>query len=425
MIKLCLILIIFSLNSFAFIKIHNNRFEKNGRPYLFMGTNFWQGMNLGSANKELVGRELDRMKNFGINQLRILALTEGSDFESYRIIPAVQKKPGEFDEKILQGLDFLLVEMNKREMSAVVCLTNFWHWSGGMAQWMSWSEATPIPYPPPHPGGSWSVFQEYSARFYSNVEAQNNFKEAIKKIISRTNTISQKKYVDDPTIMSWQLANEPRGDKNREPFLKWISSTAKLIKSLDPNHLVSLGSEGDTLSPQTAGNDFIEDHQISEIDYTTIHIWLENWGVYNPTQSSLSLKNSLNIMKNYIQTHIKKSLFLKKPLVIEEFGLARDQRSMDPSSTTIDRNTMYKALFEEVLVDMKKENSVISGVNFWAWSGESLPRKPYGHLWKVGDSFLGDPPHEEQGWYGVYSTDESTLDIIKDYSFKFSKLSSY
>jgi mannan endo-1,4-beta-mannosidase len=65
-----------------------------------------------------------------------------------------------------------------------------------------------------------------------------------------------------------------------------------------------------------------------------------------------------------------------------------------------------------------KMYGIVSGVNFWAWSGEALPAKPYGSLWKEGDDLLGGHPHEEQGWYGVYQTDQSTLNLVKSYSHK-------
>jgi len=34
---------------------------------------------------------------------------------------------------------------------------------------------------------------------------------------------------------------------------------------------------------------------------------------------------------------------------------------------------------------------------------------------------IGDPPHELQGWYGVYNTDLTTTAIIKKYSNKIKK----
>jgi mannan endo-1,4-beta-mannosidase len=73
------------------------------------------------------------------------------------------------------------------------------------------------------------------------------YREQAKHIITRTNTITGKKYKDDPVIMSWELANEPRPMRPaaNEDYLKWISSTAAFIKSLDKNHLVTTGHEGD------------------------------------------------------------------------------------------------------------------------------------------------------------------------------------
>ena len=170
-------LILFPLYSFSsaprksFVKIKDGRFVLNGKPYLFMGANFWQGMNLGSpaptGHPQLLIKELDHLKKLGVRQLRILALSEGPGSEPYRIIPAVQISSTQLDEKLFVGLDFLLHEMKKRQMTAVICLSNFWPWSGGFAQWVSWTEGSSIPYPPPHPGGSWATFQDYSSRFYT------------------------------------------------------------------------------------------------------------------------------------------------------------------------------------------------------------------------------------------------------------------
>lgn len=407
-----------------FVSVKNGHFQRQGRPYFFMGANFWQGMNLGAptptGNRDLLLRELDQLQKIGVTQLRILALSEGPGTEPYRIIPATQDTPGVLNEDLLKGLDFLLVEMKKRQMTAVVCLSNFWPWSGGFAQWVSWVEGSSIPYPPPHPGGSWGTFQDYSSRFYTLPEAVRLQQESVKKIIKRTNSLSKTAYAEDPTIMAWELANEPRGGKYRKEFLAWVQDSSKMIKDLDPNHLVTIGSEGETLTPLDAGNNFIEDHALQNIDYSTIHIWVENWGVYNPLDPS-TMSAAIETLKSYIQDHVNKARTLKKPLVLEEFGIARDQRSMDPKSSTLARDHYYAEAFGQTLWFMKMKGA-ITGVNFWAWSGEARPSKPYGGLWKLGDSLLGDPPHEEQGWYGVYNSDQSTLNVIQEYAHQIQNL---
>ena len=43
-------------------------------------------------------------------------------------------------------------------------------------------------------------------------------------------------------------------------------------------------------------------------------------------------------------------------------------------------------------------------------------------IWEKDDEFIGDPPHEFQGWYSVYSSDLSTIKIIKSFSSKFNDI---
>jgi mannan endo-1,4-beta-mannosidase len=55
-----------------------------------------------------------------------------------------------------------------------------------------------------------------------------------------------------------------------------VQSTARLIKSLAPNHLVCTGSEG--LKGTLERTDiYLEEHRLPEIDYCTAHIWPLNW----------------------------------------------------------------------------------------------------------------------------------------------------
>ena len=51
---------------------------------------------------------------------------------------------------------------------------------------------------------------------------------------------------DDPTILAWSLSNEPRcdGDYSGSSLQGWIDATAEFLKSIDPNHLITVGTEG-------------------------------------------------------------------------------------------------------------------------------------------------------------------------------------
>ncbi len=414
-----------SFSQANFVKVKGNQFILDDQPYYFLGTNFWYGMNLGSSgeggDRERLLRELDQLAHLGVTNLRVMAGSEGPDTEPYRILPSLQTKPGKYNEDLLVGLDFLLDEMGKRGMKAVMCLNNFWPWSGGMAQYLVWNGKDSIPYPPPHPGGSWSEYQKFTAQFYSSKGAIKDFNKHIKRIIARKNSINGISYMDDPTIMSWELANEPRGINNVEAYHSWIEQTTSYIKTLDQNHLLTLGSEGYTPYPGANGMDFKKDHDYKNVDYTCVHIWIENFGWYDPEKPKATFDKSIEKAVKYLERQAIEAKELNKPLVLEEFGIARDGRSYDSTSSTIQRDHFYHIVFQKIY-EMASTDSSISGCNFWAWSGEGRPATTEGNLWEKGHDFIGDPPHELQGWYSVYDQDEITLAIIKFYAEKMNSL---
>ena len=110
------------------IKVENGQFMRNGKPYYFVGTNFWYGAILGSegegGNRERLCKELDFMKANGIDNLRVLVGGEGENGLLGKIEPNLQTKPGEYNDDVLAGLDFLLMELGKREMTAVLYFNN-------------------------------------------------------------------------------------------------------------------------------------------------------------------------------------------------------------------------------------------------------------------------------------------------------------
>ncbi len=414
------VLLISSVNAQEFVQVQDGQFIRNGKTYHYLGTNFWYGMNLGSNNKERLLRELDRLNQLGIKNLRIMAASEGDIDAPWRMQPSLQKEPGEYDEDLLMGLDFLLNEMKKRNMLAVVCLNNFWPWSGGFSQYVSWANNNEdIPFPPPADGGDWRSYQEYSAKFYKNEKAQEWFQNFIKILVSRRNSINGMMYKNDPTIMAWQLANEPEGVDNPHLYREWIFETAQFIKQLDSNHLVSIGSEGNTPSAKN-GTNFFKDHNNPSIDYCTFHLWVQNWGWYDPEDARETYSKAILKASQYIIDHLKVAERLNKPIVLEEFGISRDDNNYESRSNISYRNDYYQFIFQSLL-NYSQNIRQMSGVNFWAWAGEGRPREPKA-IWKEGDDFIGDPPHEYQGWYSVYDTDISTLQILQDFTGKFNSL---
>ena len=406
----------------GFVQVQGTHFVLDGKPYRFAGANFWYGAYLGApdgvGDRERLRAELDQLKAAGVDNLRVLAMSEASGFKR-GVRPAIMTEPGQYDEQMLQGLDYLLAEMASRDMKAVLYLNNFWQWSGGMSQYVAWATGGSVSEHDPDLTGDWDGFMQNSARFYAIPEAQAWYRDAIRTVVGRTNSITGVAYVDDPTVMSWQLANEPRpgsdkgGHANAEVYVKWIDETAGFIRGLAPKQLVSTGSEGEKGS--AADMDlYVRAHSTPNVDYLTFHLWPSNWSWIDHKDPAARLESGLATSLDYIDRHIDVAGRLGKPIVLSEFGLNRDQGSFDPASGVQARDRFYQAIYDRLLQRMQAGDA-IAGSNFWAWGGRGRTANA-DWMWKAGDPFTGDPPQEAQGLFSLFDSDASTLGIVSEHA---------
>lgn len=400
-----------------FITVNNHQLMLGNKPYRFAGTNYWYGAYLGAQDTGRLRAELDLLARQGISNLRVLAVSEVSRL-SRAVRPAMLQADGEPDETLLRGLDTFLAEAGQRNMKVVLYFTNFWQWSGGMTQYTRWYQnAESID---PDTSGRWNDYMEASAGFYRCAPCQQRYRQVIEGLINRTNSQTGVLYKNDPTIMSWQLANEPRpgGDtasvEHTERFIRWVHESAAYIKSLDPNHLVSTGNEGLKGSQENADT-YLRAHQSPHIDYATVHLWIKNWGWFDSQNAETSYPSARARALDYLQQHAAFARTLNKPLVLEEFGAERDQGLLAPDSGTHYRDRYFDDVFAYIA-----QEPVYAGSNFWAFAGTGRAGKNP-ERWAPGDDFLGDPPQEPQGLNGVFDTDNSTLDIIAQHARKLAR----
>lgn len=410
-----------------FVKVNGSRFEINNEPYYFAGTNFWYGCYLGSpgetGDRERLKRELDFLKSLGITNLRILAASEETVMRN-SLKPAIQTAPGVYNEELLEGLDYLLYEMGRRGMRAVLFLNNYWEWSGGMSQYNAWSGSGDV-VDPADPAYTWDDFNRYVSSFYRNEKANEYYRGFIKMLTSRVNKFSKKHYYEDTAIMAWQLANEPRpgqGDeavKNIEYYYKWIDETASYIRSLDSNHLITTGNEG-FMGSMEKDEYYLKAHQSKNIDYVTFHMWAKNWSWYDAQNPDSTFPVTKANAVNYLNNHFQLAMLLNKPITLEEFGIGRDYENTRPEAPAKIRNEYFKLIYDTVY-DSARAGWPIAGTNFWTWGGEGRAGNEEA-VWKKGDPFTGDPPQEPQGLNSVFDADNSTLAIIKDHAVKMNSL---
>jgi mannan endo-1,4-beta-mannosidase len=399
----------------SFVSVRGHQFYLDGRPHYYVGTNYWYGGLLGlekdgRSGIERLRKELDFLRANGVTNLRLMAGAEGSGMinGAVRVGPPLQPRQGEFDARVLDGLDLVLSEMGKRGMKAVIFLSNNWEWSGGFQQYLDWNGL--VPGEMRTRKLTWDEQRDVVSKFYCCEPCKASYDKQLAFVLSRTNRYSKRKYTEDPTIMAWELANEPRPMRPAaaEAYRRWVGDVAAAIKARDKNHLVTIGHEGYMGTEDLKL--YEEIHADKNVDYLTIHIWPKNWSWFKGHGVAEGFAGVVEKTVSYIGQHLPVAERLGKPLVIEEFGLPRDGHSFDPGAPTTYRDNYYAKIFS-IVEHHARTGGHIAGANFWAFGGTARPVRGQ-TFWKAGDSYMGDPPMEEQGLNTVFDSDASTWKVL-------------
>ena len=123
-----------SIKALSFVTVENGRLCRNDKPYTFIGANYWYAAILGSTgkggNRRRLNKELDELKRLGITNIRILVGSDGDDDSKWKVKPVLQTAPSVYNDSLLAGLDYLMLQLQARNMVAVLYLNNSWEWSG-------------------------------------------------------------------------------------------------------------------------------------------------------------------------------------------------------------------------------------------------------------------------------------------------------
>ena len=415
--------------SSEFVRVENGQFVRGDDTLSFVGTNFWYGPLIASegrgGNRERLHKELDALKSIGVTNLRILVGSDGPEGVAYKVEPVLQLEPCVYNDTVLRGLDYLLAQMAERDMHAVLYFNNSWEWSGGYGQYLEWAGNGRALLPSVD---GYENYVDHVSRFVKDEKAKELYYNHVKNIVTRTNTVTGKPYTEDPTIFSWQIGNEPRAfardSVTKAAFADWMCTSASLIKSLDPNHMVSSGSEG--LYGCEVDMDLFEKiHAHKDFDYLNVHIWplVWRWVTKDTFADSVCVANRMT--EKYLTAHFPVAERLGKPIVLEEFGYPRDGAkafegeaekfwdgvSLSKDSSTAARDAYYSYVFGR-LISARENGEPLVGVNFWGWGGHAT-QSQVNEFWRPGDDYCGDPAQEPQGLFSVYATDESTVELIR------------
>ncbi|CAN0885077.1 Mannan endo-1,4-beta-mannosidase 1, partial [Linum grandiflorum] len=161
------------------------------------------------------------------------------------------------------GLDFVISEAGK---FAILGLVNNFKDLGGPRQYVAWAKE------------HGQVISDED-NFYTNPVIKGYYKNHVKVVLTRVNTVTGVAYKDDPTIFAWELMNEPRStDFSGALVQNWVTEMAAYLKSIDACHMLEVGLEGfygpsDQNLNWPFGTDFLSNNDIPFIDFATTHLY--------------------------------------------------------------------------------------------------------------------------------------------------------
>ncbi|KAK3404230.1 hypothetical protein EUGRSUZ_K00550, partial [Eucalyptus grandis] len=334
----------------GFVGTKGIRFVANGKPLYLNGFNAYWMMYLASdlSTRDKVTSTFQEAVKNGMNIARTLAFSDGVD-------RALQITPGVYNEEMFKGLDFVISEARKNGVYLILSLVNNWNDFGGKHQYVQWARNS---------GQSLDNDDD----FFTNSVTKGYYKNHIKAVLTRMNTITGVAYKDDPTIFAWELMNEPQSlsDPSGKSLQDWVSEMAAYLKSIDSNHMLEVGLAGfygqsvpgkqqNNPGGQLIGTDFISNTQVPQVDFSTIHLYPDQW-LPNPSE-----KDQDAFADKWVQDHIQDSnTILNKPIILGEFG-----KSSKSSGYTIEkRDSYFGRLYDAIYASASNQGSCAGGL-FW------------------------------------------------------------
>ena len=282
------------------IGARDGHFDDNGSRFKIVGANNYYAAFATPAMRAAV---IDAAKRIGLNVLRSPAFLDspwrGAYFQSWN--PATNRPEINTGENGLQRLDHLIADAEQAGIRLLLPLVNHWPDFGGMDRYASWFGAAS------------------HDDFYRDPRIREAYKSYVSQIVHRQNTVTGRVYKDEPSILAWELANEPRCN-TASLLIEWVHEMSQWIKQNAPNHLLAVGDEGYITKP------FLE---VPEIDFGTFHLYPEAWKKRDPLAFGL----------RWIEQHLSAGRNAGKPMLLEEYGITSQS----------DRNRIYSVWLRAIL----------------------------------------------------------------------------
>ncbi|CAL1394072.1 unnamed protein product [Linum trigynum] len=332
--------------AWSFVQRNGTRFVLDGKPFYINGWNSYWLMDHSAdyQRKHKASAMLEAGSKMGLTVCRTWAFNDGAH-------NALQVSPGRFEENVFRALDHVIAEAKAHKVRLLLSLVNNLKAYGGKDRYVKWA---------------WEEGIGLSASndsFFYDPSIKKYFKHYLQTMLTRKNTVTGVEYRNDPTIFAWELMNEPRcmTDPSGDTIQDWIEEMSAYVKSIDKNHLLTVGLEGFygpknpkrlTVNPADwaadLGSDFVSNSKVSHIDFASVHIYPDHWIAHR------SFEDKLTFVSKWMLSHIEDGHHeLNKPVLFTEFGLSNLNKDFQPSQ----RDWLYKTVYDIVYKSAKKKGA--------------------------------------------------------------------
>ena len=289
----------------GFVTAAGGQFRLAGKEFRFGGTNTYY---LHQRSHYMINAALNDAAAMSLGVVRAWAFADGPTNDR-----PLQPEPFVYDEDAFDSLDHTVAQAGELGLRLVLTLTNNWPDYGGMPQYVSWLLGLP--------DDVYDTAVNHD-KFYTTPAIKDCYKAYAKHVIRRRNRYTGLRYGEDPTIMTFELANEPRNrsDKTGAAVLSWVAEMSAYVKSLAPRQLVAVGDEGfygdaaatDYPYSNYEGDQWRKFVALPHVDYGTVHLYPDSWG---------ETADPVGWGTRWINDHLADGRRLGKPVVLEEYGL--------------------------------------------------------------------------------------------------------
>ncbi len=232
-----------------FVRVRGDQLVEDGKPFRFVSWNI-PNLHLVEDNVTFAGDNpwrwpdrfevtdaLESVRQMGGTVVRsyVLSVIRTNDGPG---IPRHVLGPGKFNEDGFRALDEILAAANQAGVRVIVPFVDNWNWWGGREDYAGFRGKS-------------------KDAFWTDPQVIADFKETIRHLVTRTNTLTGVAYRDDKAILCWETGNELQSPP------AWTREIAAFIKLLDTNHPVMDGYHTSELREESLA--------MPEIDIVTTH----------------------------------------------------------------------------------------------------------------------------------------------------------